>query len=74
MREAAEASWELSSLGDNWEMGKVWVEKCEIFYEQGRWVYSYSSQIILHNTYLKCQLDSSPSHARLLLQDQSLEI
>ena len=37
MREAAEASWELSSLGDNWEMGKVWAEKREIFYEQGRW-------------------------------------
>jgi recyclin-1 len=40
MREAAEASWEVSMsdhpAGD-WEMGKVWADKREIFYEQGRW-------------------------------------
>lgn len=38
MREAAEASWEVcESEGRDWEMGKVWAEKREIFYEQGRW-------------------------------------
>lgn len=39
MREAAEASWEVdhNNAGDNWEMGKVWAEKREIFYEQGQW-------------------------------------
>ncbi|KAF8964808.1 exocyst complex component Sec10-domain-containing protein [Flammula alnicola] len=38
MREAAESSWEVwdPSSGD-WEMGKVWAEKREIFYQQGRW-------------------------------------
>lgn len=38
MRDAAEASWELcdADSGD-WEMGKVWADKREIFYEQGRW-------------------------------------
>jgi recyclin-1 len=38
MREAAESSWEVydPSSGD-WELGKVWAEKREIFYEQGRW-------------------------------------
>lgn len=45
MREAAEASWgvwtALEGGGmdgmNDWEMGKVWAEKREIFYEQGRW-------------------------------------
>lgn len=38
MREAAEASWEVCDPnGGDWEMGKVWAEKREIFYEQGRW-------------------------------------
>ncbi|KAF9456894.1 exocyst complex component Sec10-domain-containing protein [Collybia nuda] len=46
MREAAEASWEvwntLEGRGrrvntSDWEMGKVWAEKREIFYERGRW-------------------------------------
>ncbi|KAF9458630.1 exocyst complex component Sec10-domain-containing protein [Collybia nuda] len=45
MREAAEASWGvwtalegggIVGAGD-WEMGKVWAEKREIFYEQGKW-------------------------------------
>ena len=45
MRVAAGASWEVweaaghgegKAAGD-WEMGKVWAEKREIFYEQGRW-------------------------------------
>lgn len=45
MREAAEASWgvwtaleggDMDGMND-WEMGKVWAEKREIFYEQGRW-------------------------------------
>lgn len=49
MREAAESSWDIweSSLtlgslrapgvGSDWEMGKVWAEKREIFYEHGQW-------------------------------------
>ncbi|KAG5643728.1 hypothetical protein DXG03_009718 [Asterophora parasitica] len=41
MREAAEASWEVwagtGGFVAEWEMGKVWAEKREIFYVQGRW-------------------------------------
>lgn len=47
MREAAEASWRVWLAGrvgldvgggtEDWEMGKVWADKREIFYEQGRW-------------------------------------
>ncbi|KAG2033348.1 exocyst complex component Sec10-like protein [Suillus americanus] len=37
MRQAAHASWEVwPGIGD-WELGKVWAEKREILYEQGRW-------------------------------------
>ncbi|KAG6335713.1 hypothetical protein ID866_3371 [Astraeus odoratus] len=47
MREAAAASWEVwvclhlyrnkgGSRGE-WEMGRVWVEKREVLYEQGKW-------------------------------------
>lgn len=35
MKEAAESSWDLwDGIGD-WEMGKVWAEKREIFYQHG---------------------------------------
>lgn len=38
MREAAESSWEVRDLSSgDWEMGKVWAEKREIFYQQGTW-------------------------------------
>ncbi|CAK5284347.1 unnamed protein product [Mycena citricolor] len=37
MREAAEASWEVWDGDGDWEMGKVWAEKREIFYQQGQW-------------------------------------
>ncbi|EPQ50311.1 hypothetical protein GLOTRDRAFT_50733 [Gloeophyllum trabeum ATCC 11539] len=37
MREAAEASWNVWQGHGEWELGKVWAEKREIFYEQGRW-------------------------------------
>ena len=38
MREAAEASWEVwDGSGGEWELGRVWAEKLEIFYEQSRW-------------------------------------
>ncbi|KAI0640486.1 exocyst complex component Sec10-like protein [Trametes meyenii] len=38
MREAAEASWEVwDGPGAEWELGKVWAEKLEIFYEQSKW-------------------------------------
>ncbi|KAH9942244.1 exocyst complex component Sec10-domain-containing protein [Epithele typhae] len=38
MREAAEASWEVwDGTGGEWELGKVWAEKREIFYEQSKW-------------------------------------
>jgi recyclin-1 len=47
MREAAEASWRVWLAGrvgldvgwgnEDWEMGKVWADKREIFYQQGRW-------------------------------------
>ena len=39
MKEAAASSWELwdNKSSADWEMGKVWTEKKEIFYQQGRW-------------------------------------
>ena len=38
MREAAFSSWELwDKSSADWEMGKVWAEKKEIFYQQGKW-------------------------------------
>ncbi|KAI0323382.1 hypothetical protein GY45DRAFT_1264660 [Cubamyces sp. BRFM 1775] len=38
MREAADASWEVwDGPGAEWELGKVWAEKREIFYEQSKW-------------------------------------
>ena len=38
MREAAESSWEVWDVhSGDWEMGKVWAEKREIFYQHGRW-------------------------------------
>lgn len=38
MREAAESSWEIwDATSGDWEMGKVWTEKREIFYQQGQW-------------------------------------
>ncbi|KAJ7164689.1 exocyst complex component Sec10-domain-containing protein [Mycena crocata] len=37
MREAAESSWEVWDGEGDWEMGKVWAEKREIFYTQGQW-------------------------------------
>ncbi|RPD52774.1 hypothetical protein L226DRAFT_547378 [Lentinus tigrinus ALCF2SS1-7] len=38
MAEAAEASWEVwDGSGGEWELGKVWAEKLEIFYEQSKW-------------------------------------
>jgi recyclin-1 len=38
MLEAAESSWEVwDRASGDWEMGKVWMEKREIFYQQGKW-------------------------------------
>ena len=38
MKEAAASSWELwDKSSADWEMGKVWTEKKEIFYQQGKW-------------------------------------
>ncbi|EMD37219.1 hypothetical protein CERSUDRAFT_115114 [Gelatoporia subvermispora B] len=38
MREAAEASWEVwDGSGSEWELGRVWAEKREIFYEHEKW-------------------------------------
>ncbi|KAH7101737.1 exocyst complex component Sec10-like protein [Auriculariales sp. MPI-PUGE-AT-0066] len=40
MSEAAHASWDVwdgSSASDEWEIGRMWSEKREIFYQQGRW-------------------------------------
>jgi recyclin-1 len=42
MKESAEASWEIWDVDDakdrtGWEMGKVWTEKQEIFYENTQW-------------------------------------
>jgi recyclin-1 len=35
MKEAAESSWDLWDRTGDWEMGKVWAEKREIFYQHG---------------------------------------
>ncbi|KIY45782.1 hypothetical protein FISHEDRAFT_66826 [Fistulina hepatica ATCC 64428] len=37
MRDATISSWELFDGPGDWEMGKVWAEKLEIFYESERW-------------------------------------
>ena len=44
MKDAAWASWEVFDVptntsfgGGEWEMGKVWAEKKEIFYESDKW-------------------------------------
>lgn len=41
MRTAADSSWKVWDAGggsrDQWECGRVWVEKREVFYETGRW-------------------------------------
>ncbi|ORY33405.1 exocyst complex component Sec10-domain-containing protein, partial [Naematelia encephala] len=41
MRQAAESSWKVWDAGgggrDQWECGRVWVEKREVFYETGKW-------------------------------------
>lgn len=40
MKEAARSSWEIRNAtqsGTEWEIGRVWIEKQEIFYESGRW-------------------------------------
>ncbi|KAF9029567.1 hypothetical protein BDZ89DRAFT_1065353 [Hymenopellis radicata] len=37
MRDAASSSWEIWDRRGDWEMGKVWAEKREIFYVQDKW-------------------------------------
>ncbi|KAK4689590.1 recyclin-1, partial [Tremellales sp. Uapishka_1] len=41
MSAAAESSWKVWEAGggrrDEWECGRVWVEKREVFYEKGKW-------------------------------------
>ncbi|SJL10333.1 uncharacterized protein ARMOST_13717 [Armillaria ostoyae] len=37
MKDAAESSWQIWDGRGDWEMGKVWAEKREIFYVQERW-------------------------------------
>ena len=38
MKDAAYASWEVyDGRRSEWEMGKVWAEKKEVFYETGKW-------------------------------------
>jgi recyclin-1 len=41
MRSSAESSWKVWDAGgggrDQWECGRVWVEKREVFYETGKW-------------------------------------
>ena len=39
MNEAAHASWDVwdGSGSDEWEIGRMWAEKREVFYEQGKW-------------------------------------
>ena len=56
MSRAAESSWKVWEAGgggrDQWECGRVWVEKREVFYEKGKWdpaenmVYVRSGQIL----------------------------
>ena len=37
MTEAAEASWEVFDGVGEWELGRVWAEKREVFYEAAKW-------------------------------------
>jgi recyclin-1 len=62
MREAAESSWEVWDGSGDWEMGKVWAEKREVFYEQGRWNPMDNLTCVLAQAQLTC---SDPSVARV---------
>lgn len=62
MKEAASASWEVSICmngigrrtskfgvaGGDWEMGRLWAEKREVFYEQGKWDPSANFTCVSH--------------------------
>lgn len=62
MKEVASASWEVSicmngigrrstkpgAAGGDWEMGRLWAEKREIFYEQGKWDSSANLTCVYH--------------------------
>ncbi|KAG9086729.1 F-box protein: endocytic membrane traffic, recycling ReCYcling 1, partial [Ceratobasidium sp. 370] len=60
MRDCAAASWEAwvalgeeGRVGNEWEMGRTWAEKREVFYEHGKW--DATSNVTPNNT-----LDFSP--------------
>jgi len=62
MREAAGSSWEVwdNTQGGEWEIGRVWTEKREVFYESGQWdplknftyVYRYFHVLPANNKYI----------------------
>lgn len=56
MKEAAESSWELWDGVGDWEMGKVWAEKREIFYQHGWKPLDNITCVDIHATLTSVQL------------------
>lgn len=66
MRDCAAASWEAwiamdeARVGDEWEMGRTWAEKREVFYEHGKW--DATANITPNNTLDFSPMDKFMSH------------
>ncbi|QRW13146.1 exocyst complex component Sec10 [Ceratobasidium sp. AG-Ba] len=67
MRDCAGASWEAwvamgeeGRVGNEWEMGRTWAEKREIFYESGKW--DATANITPNNTLDFSPMDQFMSH------------
>jgi recyclin-1 len=56
MRDAAESSWQVWDGVGDWELGKVWAEKREIFYQTGDWnpLDNFTSVTFLFPAILAC--------------------
>ncbi|KAG9104359.1 F-box protein: endocytic membrane traffic, recycling ReCYcling 1 [Ceratobasidium sp. 392] len=67
MRDCAAASWEAwvalgedGRIGNEWEMGRTWAEKREVFYEHGKW--DATANITPNNTLDFSPMDKFMSH------------
>ncbi|KAG8776685.1 F-box protein: endocytic membrane traffic, recycling ReCYcling 1 [Ceratobasidium sp. 428] len=67
MRDCAAASWEAwvamgedGRVGEEWEMGRTWAEKREVFYEHGKW--DATANLTPNNTLDFSPMDQFMSH------------
>ena len=60
MTEAAEASWEVFDGTGEWELGRVWAEKREIFYEAAKWNPMDNLTYVHRFVHLMCALNKTP--------------